>query len=59
MEDEIQMMRVANRRLLGTTRESKDIEGLLNVLNTLGLATTGVGGLIKTRKFWVVMRIIF
>ena len=51
LQEEIQMLRVVTRRLLEAARECKDVGELSNLLNTLGLATTRVGGLMKTRKF--------
>ena len=51
LHEEIQMLRVVIRRLLEAARECKDVGELSNLLNTLGLATTRVGGLMRTRKF--------
>ena len=51
LQEEIQMLRVVTRRLLEAARECNDIGELSNVLNTLGLASTRVGGLMKTKKF--------
>ena len=38
-------------RLLKVARECKDVGELSNMLNTLGLAATKVGGLMKVREF--------
>jgi hypothetical protein len=51
LTEEIQMMRVVARRLLEAARECRDVGELSNLLNTLGLAATRVGGLMKTQKF--------
>ena len=51
LQEEIQMMRVVIRRVLEAARGCKDIGELSNLLNTLGLASTRVAGLMKTRKF--------
>ena len=51
LKEEIQMMRVVTRRLLDAARECKSLGELSILLNTLGLAATRVGGLMKTRKF--------
>ena len=49
--EEIGMMRVVTRRLLEAARECNDLGELINLLNTLGLASTRVAGLMKTQKF--------
>ena len=51
LQEEIKMMRVVIRRLLKIARACKDIGELANVLNTLGLASTRVAGLMRTQKF--------
>jgi hypothetical protein len=51
LKEEIQMMRVVTRRLLEAAKDCKEVGELSNLLNTLGLAATRVGGLMKTRKF--------
>ena len=51
LQEEIGMMRVVIRRLLKMARECKDMGELIQVLNTLGLASTRVAGLMKTQKF--------
>ena len=51
LQEEIGMMRVVTRRLLDAARECNDMGELINLLNTLGLASTRVAGLMKTQKF--------
>ena len=51
LHEEIGMMRVVTRRLLDAARECNDMGELINLLNTLGLASTRVAGLMKTQKF--------
>jgi hypothetical protein len=51
LQEEIQMLRVVTRRLLEAARECKDVEELSNLLDTLGLASTRVGGLMRTKKY--------
>ena len=51
LQEEIGMMRVVISRLLKMARECKDMGELITVLNTLGLASTRVAGLMKTQKF--------
>ena len=51
LQEEIGMMRVVTRRLLDAARECSDIGELINLLNTLGLASTRVAGLMNTQKF--------
>ena len=51
LDEEIGMMRVVTRRLLEMARGCKDMKELIGVLNTLGLASTRVAGLMKTQKF--------
>jgi hypothetical protein len=51
LREEIKMMRVVTRRLLEAAQECKEVGELSNLLNTLGLAATRVGGLMRTRKF--------
>ena len=53
LQEEIQMLRVVTRRLLEAALEIEDVGELSNLLNTLGLASTRVGGLMKTQKFLV------
>jgi hypothetical protein len=50
LQEEILMMRVVTRRLLSAAKECKDVGELSNLLNTLGLAATRVGGLMKTQN---------
>ena len=45
------MLRVVTRCLLEAARWCKDVGELNSLLNTLGLAATRVGGLMKTRRF--------
>ena len=51
LQEEIGMMRVVTRRLLDAARECNDMGVLIHLLNTLGLASTRVAGLMKTQKF--------
>ena len=51
LQEEIGMMRVVTRRLLDATRKCSDMGELINLLNTLGLASTRVAGLMKAQKF--------
>jgi hypothetical protein len=51
IQEEIQMVRVVIRRLLEAASKCKEVEELSNLLNTLGLVSTRVAGLMKTRKF--------
>ena len=51
LQEEIQMMRVVIRRVLEAASECKNVGELSNLLNTLGLASTRVAGLMKTQKF--------
>ncbi len=51
LQEEIQMMRVVTRRLLQAAKTCKDVGELSNLLNTLGLASTRVAGLMKAQKF--------
>ncbi len=51
LQEEIGRMRVVTRRLLDMARGCKDMKELVSVLNTLGLASTRVAGLMKTQKF--------
>ena len=51
LREEIKMMRVVTRRLLEAAQECKEVGELINLLNTLGLVATRVGGLMRTRKF--------
>ena len=51
LQEEIGMMRVVTRRLLEMARGCKDMKELISVLNTLGLASTRVAGLMKVQKF--------
>ena len=51
LQEEITMMRVVIRRLLKMARGCKDMGELVTVLEALGLASTRVAGLMKTRKF--------
>ena len=44
-------LRVVTRRLVGAALECKSVEELSCLLNTLGLAVTRVGGLMRTQKF--------
>ena len=50
LQEEIQMMRVVTRRLLQVARECADVTELSSLLNTLGLASTRLAGLMKTQK---------
>ena len=50
-QEEIEMMRVVTRRLLKMARGCKDIGELITVLNTLGMASTRLAGLMRTQKF--------
>ena len=51
LDEEIGMMRVVTRRLLEMARGCTDMNELIGVLNTLGLASTRVAGLMKAQKF--------
>ena len=48
--EEIQMMRVVIRRLLEVARDCDDVYELSSLLNTLGLASTRLAGLVKTQN---------
>ena len=50
LQEEIGMMRVVTKRLLEMARGCKEMGELISVLNTLGLASTRVAGLMKTQK---------
>ena len=51
LQEEIGMMRVVTRRLLKMARTCKDTGEMVNVLGALGLASTRLAGLMRTRKF--------
>jgi hypothetical protein len=44
LQEEIGMMRVVTRRLLDAARKCSDMGELINLLNTLGLASTRFAG---------------
>ncbi len=50
LQEEIGMMRLVTRRLLVLARGCKEMGELISVLNTLGLASTRVAGLMKSQK---------
>ena len=50
LNDEILMLRIVTRRLLEMSNRCEDIEQLSGVLNTLGLAATRLGTLVRLRK---------
>ena len=51
LQEVIQMLRMVSRRLLKAAEECRNVGELSNLLNTLGLAATRVGGLMKVQKF--------
>ena len=50
LQEEIGMMQVVTRCLLDAARECNDMGELINLLNTLWLASTRVAGLMKAQK---------